>query len=137
MSTTQRSGPRTGQDARAGNVNRGTGRRGQSTARRPDRERFVPAHPWTVAEIETALATADAPALVRALDLHPAAPSAAATCPACGALRAVTALGRWHWSCEACGALGSWLALRQPVAMSVEACVRLAGIVHGIREVVA
>ena len=109
----------------------------KSNARRPDRERFVPAYRWTVAEIETAIVTADARQLIRALDLHLAAPHAAATCPACSALRAVTPLGRWHWSCEACGALGSWLALRQPVAVSVEACVRLAGIVHGIREVVA
>ena len=130
----QRSDPRRGKARAAEIVSRGGGR-GQDT--RPDRERFVPAHPWTVAEIETALATADARQLIRALDLHPAAPHAAATCPTCSALRAVTPLGPWHWSCEACGALGAWLSLRQPVAVSVEACVRLAGIVHGIREVVA
>ena len=106
---------------------------------RPDRERFVPAAGWSVAQVETALATADARQLVRALDQAVGKRDTACHCPApgCGGLRTVTALGRWHWTCERCGTLGSWLSLRQPVALSVEACRRLAELVHGRRAEVA
>ena len=104
---------------------------------RPDRERFVPAHPYTVTEVETALATADAGQLVRALDRSVGTRDTACHCPDCGALRSVVALGRWHVRCEACGMLAAWLSLRQPVAASVECCVRLAALIHGRRSEVA
>ena len=137
MQPPKESDPRRGKARAAEIVSRGSGR-GQSTAPvRPGRERFVSAHRWTVAEVETAIATADARQLVRALDLHPDAPSPACHCPQCRALRSVTALGRWHWSCDECQTLGSWLALRQPCALSVECCLRLAAIVHGVRSEVA
>ena len=105
----------------------------------PARERFVPAAGWSVAQVETALATADARQLVAALDQAVGKRDTACHCPApgCGGLRTVTALGRWHWTCERCGTLGSWLSLRQPVALSVEACRRLAELVHGRRAEVA
>ena len=102
------------------------------------RGRFVPAHGFTATEVETALAVADARQLVRALDRHPDRPSpAACDCPSCGKLRTVVALGQWHVTCEACGMLASWIALRQPCALSVECCLRLAATVHGIRSEVA
>lgn len=101
------------------------------------RGRFVPGREWTVSEVESAVAVADAHQLVAALDRHPDATSPACHCPQCGALRSVTALGRWHVACEGCGMLASWLSLRQPCALSVEACLRLAAIVHGIRSEVA
>ena len=106
----------------------------KETARGADRRttqrtRFVDAHPWTTTEIETAIVTADATQLVRALDHAVGMTSAACTCPVCGSLRSAHALGRHHWRCDACQTLGSWLALRHQVALSVEACVRLAAIV--------
>ena len=105
----------------------------------PARERFIPAAGWSVAQVETALATADARQLVRALDQAVGKRDTACHCPApgCGGLRTVTPLGPWHWTCERCGTLGSWLSLRQPVALSVEACRRLAELVHGRRSEVA
>ena len=126
----QRSDPRDRGAGPGANVTRGAGRKRQSTgSMRPGRGRFVLAHDWTVAEIESALATADVEQLIAALDRHPDAPTSRCDCPACGSLRSVSGLGRWHWSCESCGALGSWMALRQPCAMSVESVLRLAEIV--------
>ena len=133
MQSPNESDPRRGK-ARAAKSS-GTGPR-QGTPR-PAREQFVAAYPYTVTEIETAVFTADATQLVRALDQSTGKPHAACHCPDCGALRSVVALGRWHVRCEACGMLAAWLALRQPVAASVECCVRLAALVHGRRSEVA
>ena len=112
---------------------RGAGRRTTK------RTRFVDAHPWTTTQIEDALAAADCTELVRALDLSVGQPSAACHCPNpnCHGLRTAYALSRWYWRCDECQTLGSWLALRHQVALSVECCVRLAAIVHGSRSAVA
>ena len=109
------------------------GRRRASQSTRPDRHRFVDAHPFSPTEIEAALAVADVRQLIRASDEWVANRQDACRCPRCGARRSVTANGRWTWTCNECHALGSWLALRQQVAESVDACVRLALAVHGAR----
>jgi hypothetical protein len=98
--------------------------------------RFVQAHPYTREQIETAVATATCAQLVAALDLSQGLPDSgtACDCPKCGALRSVSVIGHNHWRCETCGQLGSWLALRQSVAMSVESCIRLTERVHGFRS---
>jgi hypothetical protein len=114
---------------RAANATRAEVDAGQADHRKRT-SRFVQAHPYTREQIETAIATATCAQLVAALDLSIGLPDTACDCPKCGSLRSVYALGRNHWRCETCGQLGSWLALRQPVAMSVEACVRLARLVH-------
>lgn len=133
MPSPNRSGPRTGRGPEAAkSITGGTGRRSHSTSQpRPERERFVPGHPWTVAEIQTAIAAAICPQLVQALDRSVGLKDRACDCPNCGRLRSAYALGPRHFRCDACDTLGSWLALRQSVAMSIEACVRLAAIVHG------
>jgi hypothetical protein len=98
--------------------------------------RFVQAHPYTREQIETAVVTATCAQLVAALDLSQGLPDSgtACDCPKCGALRSVSVIGHNHWRCETCGQLGSWLALRQSVAMSVESCIRLTERVHGFRS---
>lgn len=133
------SSPRTvATDTGAEIITGGTGRRGQgtdtdrrSTERSP---RFVPALPLTIAQVEQVLDTADATQLARALDptFATATYSGTATfrCPCCRAKQAA-ALGRYHWRCEACQTLGTWIALRHEVACSVEGMVKLAGLVLG------
>lgn len=109
------------------NVTKGAGRTGQSN-------RFRDVYALTATELETAIATADCVQLARAADPYGfVVPDHEVRfrCPTCDRKQA-HAESRWRWRCEACDQHGSWLALRQLVAVDVEACCRLAEIVHGI-----
>ena len=113
----------------------GAGHRQSTGPVRHDRERFRADFELTVTELETALATADATELARALDPYYFEHTDAEVrfrCPVC-ADKAAAAVSRWRWRCADCDAHGSWWSLRQVVALDAEACVRLARIVHGER----
>ena len=124
-----KSDPRTGQDARVSDIDRGAGRRRKST-RSP---RFRHAFALTVDQVESALETADAIQLARAADPYGFVQRAATfRCLVCDQKQA-TATSRWVWSCESCGQQGSWIALREIVARDVESVCRLAEIMHGTK----
>jgi hypothetical protein len=129
-----KSDPRTVATDTGAKVNGQADHHNRTGDQRPARERFVQAHRWTVGQIESAIEAASCADLVRALDQSIGLTDTACDCPRCGSLRSVYAIGTYHWRCDDCHQLGSWLALRQSVAMSVECCVRLAEIVHGIRS---
>jgi hypothetical protein len=130
-----KSDPRAGRSARAENVTRGPGRRNDSTGPVRHDRRFRADFVLTESEVETAIATADATQLARALDpyyFEHTDAEVTVRCPVC-AVKAASAVSRWRWRCADCDAHGSWIGLRQAVALDVEACVRLARIVHGER----
>jgi hypothetical protein len=115
-------------------VQMGAGHR-QGTARDRHSRRFRADFALTESEVETAIATADATQLARALDpyyFEHTDAEVTVRCPVC-AVKAAAAVSRWRWRCADCDAHGSWIGLRQAVALDVEACVRLARIVHGER----
>ena len=96
--------------------------------------RFRDAFAMTVDQVESAIGSADAVQLARALDDYGfvvKATDVTFRCPRCDRKDARPA-SRWIWRCSECDAAGSWLALRYLVAADLESCLRLAEIIHGV-----
>ena len=114
----------------------GAGRRDvNGTARHRHDRRFRADFELTFTEVESAIAVADCPQLARALDVYSFEhrdDQVTFRCPRCDRKQA-SATSRWRWRCDACDTSGAWVALRQLVALDVEACCRLATIVHGVK----
>ena len=111
------------------------GRNANGTSRHRHDRRFREPFALTATEVETAIATADATQFARALDPYSFEhrdTEVTFRCPRCDRKQA-SATSRWRWRCDACDTSGAWLALRQLVAMDVEATVRLSEIIHGVK----
>ena len=95
--------------------------------------RFREAFALTAAEVETAIHEAECFQLARALDDYGFVNREVCfRCPSCDAKQAA-AISRWRWRCAGCDHHGTWVALRYLVALDVEATLRLATIVHGVK----